>query len=103
MALPVFSPNQLMMGSTQSVSLGTASATSSTALPAKCSGVRITAGCAIWFNFNASASAGAGSYLPAATVEYVQAPAGGFINILAETSANPMRCNITPIVAQNAL
>lgn len=94
---------QLMILSSQSVAVGTASATSSVALPSKCSGVRITAGCAVWINWAASASAGQGMYVPGATPVFVQAPASGVISILAETSVNPMKCNIVPVVADNAL
>lgn len=75
--------------------VGTTSGTNSSALPAGAVGVRIVADGAIWYNPSGSASAAAGTYLPANTVEYVACGGSSVINFLAVTT-NGRTAWITP-------
>lgn len=86
-----------MFLSTQSVSIATASATASSALPAATVKVRLSANTGVFYNFVASASAQAGAFLPANTVEYVACQGALAISFLADTTSG--RVNVVPCSA----
>ncbi len=73
--------------SQQQITFTTASGSSSSALPAGATVVRISANTAIWYAVGISASAAAGTYLPANTVEYAPVSGAVVINVLGVTTA----------------
>lgn len=100
MALTVNNKFQPIWNSSQLISVGTASATSSTSLPT-CGAVRICSGGApLFFSFIASASSvGTGiMMLPANSVQVLETQGAHSISFKVDTSANPMIVNCSPLV-----
>ena len=101
MAQTVNNKFQPIWASSQLMTVGTASATSCTTLPA-CGAVRIASGGSpLFFSFIASASSAAGTgimFLPANSIQILETAGSHSISFKVDTSANPMNVNVTPLV-----
>lgn len=87
--------HSLIAGSAQQLSIATASATTSSALPAATTGVRVAANTGCWYRVDGSAAATTGAFLPANVIEYAVCGASAQISVLAATTAGTFW--LTPI------
>lgn len=103
MSVNVWNKFQPIWGAVQLVAVGTASATTSSTLPA-CGAVRIISGGApLFFSFTASASSGAATanksiQMPANSVIDFETAGSHSISLKVDASANPMSISIVPLV-----
>lgn len=87
MGWPYNTVHNPMYANSQQLTVATVSATSTSAFPAATVILRISANTGIWYNTAGSASALAGNFLPANTVEYVACGGSSIINVLAVTTS----------------
>ena len=101
MAFTVNDKFQPIWASTQLMSIGTASATTSAVLPT-CGAVRIASGGAqLFYSFTGSASSSPAvgmAFLPPNQVAYLETAGGHAISFKVDTSANPMNVSVMPCV-----
>ncbi len=96
MSMPTSDTHSLMYASAQSISIATASATSSTAFPAGTVAVRLVSACTGYYNTAGSASATGGAYLPANTIVFAEADSASRVSFLCLATATPQVLHVVP-------
>ncbi len=96
MSTPISGTHALMYASAQSIAIATASATTSTTLPAGTVAVRLISACTGYYNTAGSASATGGAYLPANTIVFAECDSASRVSFLCLATASPQLLHVVP-------